>query len=271
MEQSPIENLPFYRIAEEKHLNILTTEDLTAMGNGESFQADPWGWNLSLHNLLQSFGDIFYQLPSEDRIKKIRNLSHRRTTIAFLKECESLLPKDFVFPQETASVEEIKSIFETEKDLFLKYPWSSSGRGIIRTHDLEWRHIEPWTRGGIRSQGSVIVEKTYRRKLDFATEWEIREDRSVKFLGLSVFQTSPRGKYLSNAKGSQDELEALVNEASPLWNHDVIGVLREGIEKVIAPDYTGLLGIDMLVTEAGEIHPCVEINLRHTMGMIGLI
>ena len=31
--------------------------------------------------------------------------------------------------------------------------------------------------------------------------------------------------------------------------------------------YVGPVGIDMLADKDGRVNPCVEINLRHTMGM----
>ena len=40
------------------------------------------------------------------------------------------------------------------------------------------------------------------------------------------------------------------------------------IQNVLTDGYEGPLGIDMLVTSQGIIHPCVEINLRNTMGSI---
>ena len=38
----------------------------------------------------------------------------------------------------------------------------------------------------------------------------------------------------------------------------------------MAPFYDGPLGIDMLVTSERNIHPCVEINLRDTMGRVAI-
>ena len=38
------------------------------------------------------------------------------------------------------------------------------------------------------------------------------------------------------------------------------------LNEVIAPHYEGLFGVDLLVTADGRINPCVEINLRRTMG-----
>ena len=40
-------------------------------------------------------------------------------------------------------------------------------------------------------------------------------------------------------------------------------------EQLRLPGYVGPFGIDMMVTKEG-LHPCVEINLRRTMGHVAL-
>ena len=49
----------------------------------------------------------------------------------------------------------------------------------------------------------------------------------------------------------------------------MIELQRDAIAEVVAPGYSGPLGIDMLATGDGRINPCVEMNLRMTMGMGG--
>ena len=52
----------------------------------------------------------------------------------------------------------------------------------------------------------------------------------------------------------------------------VIGQVLMAIDDLIAPHYDGYLGIDMMLywDENGKIaiNPCVELNLRMTMGMV---
>lgn len=209
-------------------------------------------------------------MPSEEDITNLRNLSHRRTTIAFFRELSSFLDPEIEIPQEITLAEDGISTFRLTHCLFFKAPWSSSGRGVMLTDDLEEKHVAPWLRGIIRRQGSVMMEKAYDRKLDFATEWVCR-DNKARFIGYSVFNVSRRGKYQSNRTGSQQELLNVIEGATDRWTPDIIGLQQKAIEKIIAPYYSGPLGIDMLVTDSGAINPCVEINLRHTMGMIELL
>ena len=39
----------------------------------------------------------------------------------------------------------------------------------------------------------------------------------------------------------------------------------------MAPWYEGPVGVDMLVTSDGNLHPCIEINWRMTMGMVAVL
>ena len=84
------------------------------------------------------------------------------------------------------------------------------------------------------------------------------------FLGVSVFEASGRGKYHRNIEAGQLSLWNMIGVLTP----EVIEKQRHALQSVIGSDYDGPLGIDMLVTSAGTLHPCVELNLRHTMGSI---
>ena len=92
-----------------------------------------------------------------------------------------------------------------------------------------------------------MMERAYIRRLDFATEWQCR-DGEASFLGYSVFNVSRRGKYQSNTTGTQDSLLDLIKSATPKWNPAITEKQKSVLEKLIAPFYSGPLGIDMLVT-----------------------
>lgn len=264
--------LPYHNLVVEKGLNVITMRKAAA--NSERFSGlhvTPWGWNASLRNtLLKAFGNSLAGIPGEEAIVRHKELSHRRTTIKLLEEMRSILAEEIKLPVELFSWERAIAAFNNERNLFFKAPWSSSGRGILLTDDLEERHVAPWVRGVIRSQGSVIMEKAYKRQLDFATEWICRHGEAI-FLGYSVFKVSRRGKYHGNVEGTQAELENMISCAAPAWNRGCLASQKEALEKLIAPQYDGPLGIDMLVTAGGAVNPCVEINLRHTMGMLHLL
>lgn len=266
-----IQDLEYYDLCVRKHIKILTTDEII---RDSEFYLDhklmPWGWNRNIRRVfLDLIGNNKY-IPNEQTITKIRNLSHRRNTIKFLEYFIPLLDNEIEMPKEFSSVEEAMCEYEMQDALYFKAPWSSSGRGIMLTDDLEKKHVFPWINGIIRRQGSVIAEKAYKRKLDFATEW-ILSSGKAQFLGYSIFKVSRRGKYHGNINASQQKLLSVIKENTTYWTDEMLDMQRETIENLIGSDYDGPLGIDMLITESGAINPCVEINLRLTMGMIGLI
>ena len=224
------------------------------------YVASPWGWNPQIACFLTANCPGLQGIPSTERIDRLRKLAHRSTTIAFLKEYGA---SEISLPLEFSDYDSATAYYHAHTAIFLKAPWSSSGRGVMRTDDLKPLHVEPWMRGIIRSQGSVMVEPIYDKTLDCATEWTIH-DGNATFLGVSVFEASGRGKYHRNINADQLTLWNMIGVMTP----EVIEKQRHALQSVIGSDYDGPLGIDMLVTTAGTLHPCVELNLRHTMGSI---
>ena len=106
------------------------------------------------------------------------------------------------------------------------------------------------------------------RIADFATEWRILSGEP-RYLGLSSFSTSNRGKYISNHALDQDEMMARFCAVSSVPLDEVVALQKEILRKVLA-GYEGLCGIDMLVERSGRLRPFVEVNLRRTMGMLHL-
>ena len=261
--------LPYYEQVALKRIELITWEQLEKAGKSRVFIPTPWGWDLPLWHKLESVSESLTTLPPRGKIELIRKLSHRRTTIEFLREYNRIASFKTELPREYTRTEEAIKEWQNGRTLFYKTPWSSSGRGIMFTEGLERKHIEPWLRGSIRSQGSVIAETAYCKKLDYASEWSITPEGNVEYLGLSLFETSPRGKYLRNHNLSQSEINERISESSSGWNKEIIKAQKSVLSTLIAPYYAGPLGIDMLTTQDGEIIPCIEINLRRTMGMTG--
>lgn len=263
--------LPYFDMAVRKRLDLITEARLAENKSLISgHKIIPWGWNKSVRQYFIDFLNDSRTLPSVNWINRHRELAHRRNTIPFLDEFKELTGAEITLPKEIFSVEEALENYSNLRNLYFKAPWSSSGRGILRTSDLEIKHVEPWVKGIIRQQGSVMMEKEYDRALDFATEWMYRNG-SAQFLGYSVFKTSPRGKYSENLKLSQSDMLEMIMNHSTDWNEDYLRIQKDTLEKWLGEDYEGPIGIDMLITKSGIINPCVEINLRHTMGMLNLL
>ena len=83
------------------------------------------------------------------------------------------------------------------------------------------------------------------------------------------------GVYSGNRLDTQERLEA---DLKKQFGEELIHLLKEAVgktlEAVIGKAYSGYIGVDMITyqTPSGEylIHPCIELNLRYTMGMLAI-
>ncbi len=260
---------------EKLGITLLTWEnigDFSALHN--DFILAPWGWNLSLVSKLIKAGVPKYLIPSQETIIQIRNLSHRRTASEFNKSFAQISAKNDILKPFAAieffNVNDALSFYEEYNNSFFKAPWSSSGRGILSCHDLELKHIEPWLRGIIKRQGSVMGETFFDKTIDFASEWICR-DGEAEFIGYSLFKTSSRGKFHKNIILPQEDLLDIILSSIPEYNTNVIDIQKNILDTMISKNYSGPLGIDMMGNKTGQIRPCVEINLRMTMGHAAIL
>lgn len=268
--EDKVKTNPLFKVIQNNHINLIRLSQLEASIN--SFTSiEPWGWNHTLRHILVDNGCPIDMIPSEEGIDEIRRLSHRRITIPFLKEMNTALPSlEVSLPEELTSEQQVKDFLAKNKHAYFKAPWSSSGRGVVSTNELIDDMIIQWTRGSIRKQGSVMAEQGVVRSLDFATEWMVNNG-NASFFGFSVFNTAVEGRYHGNLQESQQKLENIIVEKAGTQIYDVIENQKKIIDKLISPFYSGPLGIDMLIDKSGNINPCVEINLRKTMGMVSIL
>lgn len=270
----PLQDLAYHDLAVAKRLGIVTKAELDKPNYGfGKLRVEPWGWNMAMRRFVINHIGLTPGLPSEEEMVRLRELSHRRLTISFLEHVKlhsDAIEPEIEIPVEIRDPELAMKAYTSDRHRYFKTPWSSSGRGIMLTDDMEPQHVEPWVRGVIERQGSVMMEKAYKRRLDFASEW-ICKSGKAEFIGWSVFETSRRGKYHGQVKGSQSELIKLIDNTTHCNLHEIIEAQKDALETLVAGGYNGPAGIDMLVTDSGAVNPCVELNLRHTMGMIDLL
>ncbi len=224
----------------------------------KSASISPWGWNPALRNELVRAG-FDDDLPSKETLSLLRDLSHRRTSI----EINRILGHEG--GTECFSVEDAIFCISQFGKAVVKAPWSSSGRGVWMTNRLCPGETERIVKGVIATQKSVIIEREVNKQIDCATEW-ICTSGETNYVGMSLFTTDERGKYLGNIVRPQDEIRDMI----PAITEQVIEKQKEALDKIIAPYYSGPLGIDMMVSKTGNIVPCVEVNLRMTMGHVAL-
>ena len=269
LKKEELDALPYFHNLTAKSLKTIKESEIKDFKN-EIVKVKPWGWNVALRKKLIEAGLNEEILPSEEKIESLRELSHRRTAIRFRKRLNELSPW-IKQPEgvELLSLKEAREFKEKFNGAYFKAPWSSSGRGVINSSRLSDQRFSEWIKGCLHKQGSVIAEENRGRKADFASEWWL-EGRKAEFRGLSFFLTTPGGSYIKNLWLPQHEIERKIEETCKNWNNKILSIQKLILEEIIAPYYEGPAGIDMLSDNAGMLNACVEINLRYTMGFIGL-
>lgn len=235
----------------------------------------PWGWS---HNTCQQFinyGIDSSLLPDEEIITKIKELSHRRLTIKILQELTAKYPFiNIPLPFEARNDKEVLDFANKYKSIFIKSPWSSSGRGIFNASKMSATEICRQVNGIIRRQGSVLCEVALNKTKDFAMLF-YSDGEKVEYRGLSSFICAENGAYTGNIIASQENIEQSLNLFNTtLTLTDLANSLCDILTALITPFYNGYLGVDMMIYHNGnkhEIAPCVEVNLRMTMGIVAMI
>ena len=235
---------------------------------------DVWGWDGAIRWQLVKSGVMnVSDMPDDAMVEAIRRLSHREASISVLRALVEA--NDFTIGERIClhTVEEVRTYLEKNSHIVVKAPWSCSGRGVrYFDGDLD-RQDRGFVTNIIRQQGAIIVEPWYEKVVDFAMEFTADGQGKVIFEGLSLFETS-NGAYTGNLLLSEEEKLHLL---SSYIASEKLFVVKEQLLQLLACEtsqvYPGPLGVDMMVvrTDRGNLlHPCVEINLRRTMGHVAL-
>ncbi|MCM1450904.1 MAG: hypothetical protein NC102_01415 [Clostridium sp.] len=236
---------------------------------GLNVSPSPWGWSLSARKAFADDGFPLSSLPDDDRLAALRMLSHRRTASALASDLaadgiDGLLPAAV----EISTAEGLEGALRKTNELMLKMPWSSSGRGVLDCRKAGKDKALKFGLDSIRKQGCVMAERAFSRVLDFAKLFECRNGE-CECVGTSVFKADGRGAYIGNVLANENERRRIVADKTDAGALDTVTKsLRKAIEKRIAPFYDGVLGVDMLVDDSGRLAPCIELNLRRTMGHV---
>ena len=238
----------------------------------------PWGWNLDLRGRLLNACVPTADLPMRDQLLTVQELSHRRTTILIHKLLAEVTGTTFSpLPVEAHSVDEVRHFNAAYPQCYIKAPWSGSGKGIYRVLDADSRNFAIWTQGVINRQGSIMCEQPLDKVMDFAMEFRCQAG-TAHFAGYSVFFNDSHCSYDSGIIAGQDELERIITSRlgqSANYLHMISAALSKILTGIVAPHYEGYLGIDMMIyrDRCGtlQLNPCVEMNLRMTMGMVSAI
>ena len=232
-----------------------------------------WGWDKALKAQLKRKGCDPSLLPSDAYLEHIRQLSHRCTSARLLPllQMEGTVGESY----ECTKPEEVEALLQKYGQVVMKAPWSSSGRGVrfcdaARLVDSEKLIVNNWLRNVISRQGSIMVEPYYNKIKDFGMEFSADGQGHIRYEGLSLFHTV-NGAYVGNILATERSKQEMLSRYIPV---DFIGCIQEKIISCLdLGDYAGPFGVDMMIVKSPSgflLHPCVEINLRRTMGHVAL-
>lgn len=236
----------------------------------------PWGWDKRVRAELIDNGVDKSMLPTDEELLAIRELSGRSLTVDVLGCLRSGIEK-VTCGTATAclTMEEVEKAVSTYRNVVAKAPWSSSGRGIRYVTDLSDTAKRSWISKIISRQGYVMIEPYYNKVCDFAVEFLACPDDTVKCCGLSVFHTL-NSQYTGNVVASEEDKRMRLGRYVDMELLDkVVSSIESCMSVRLKDKYTGPFGVDMMAVadqQSGKLflHPCVEVNLRNTMGHVAL-
>lgn len=262
---------------------------LDALNNNLQLNAlVPWGWSPAEHRLLEPYkafcsqdfkkqGNAVWKAEHKDLYSRNMALNLLLDFIETTKNKEQFISEDYL-PQACTSIAEVEQLMQKWKNLVVKAPWSSSGRGMIVLCKNDFHQTyKKWINGVIKSQGYAMVEPLLNKVCDLSFHFEIKEKQEIKYLGQASFSTTEGGQYIGN------NVQALPNnlpaEAYNFLCAENLIEIQNGLQSAllkseIYKNYTGVLGIDVLLYSTADrklkFQPCLEINLRQNMGTVAL-
>ncbi|MDR2087234.1 MAG: hypothetical protein LBP72_08675 [Dysgonamonadaceae bacterium] len=220
--------------------------------------------------------NLHFQTPAGS--EEYREAAGRRTSqkaLALLIDEIPEIEKD-ILPQFFSTIDEIERyLLRSNEKQVVKSPFSSSGRGLVWLPPGKIAQSERQIISGmLKKQSSVSIEKALDKQMDFSMHFENTPEGETQFIGYSVFQTNGKGVYEKSLLARQEDLEkriaGFIDKALLLR---VRKALNDFIHRLYIPHYTGNIGVDMLIYRSGntyKLHPCVEINMRKSMGYLAI-
>lgn len=237
----------------------------------------PWGWDIAMRQNIRRIGiPLSCFLPDNVRLNRIRRTSHRAWASSHLLPSLQITGETVGVAEEAHSIEDVRSFLAETHKIVLKAPWSSSGRGIryvISQEDVT-PQLNGWINNVIGRQGSVMMEPYYNKVADFGMEFTSDGKGNVRYEGLSLFDTV-NGAYTGNLIADEGyKTGQMSHYIQPMLLEEIKRQAVAILSKSLNGTYAGPLGIDMMIVNTGNklaVHPCVELNLRMTMGHVAIL
>lgn len=230
----------------------------------------PWGWSGTIKRRLVKCGVSPLLLPSDPWLSRVRELAHRRSSVAMhqfiQRRCQLPMAP---MPIEYSNLDDVLRFAANRPGCYIKMPWSGSGQGIYHATNPHTLEFERWCRGALKRQRSLLCEEGQNRIMDFAMEFECNHGQS-SFVGFSVFGSDFHSQYSHGIVAHEGDLLRMIEDKFPSFR-ELAPIVSDAVSHLFAPHYQGYLGIDMLLylhDGMVRINPCVEVNLRATMGLV---
>jgi hypothetical protein len=242
-------------------------------------EASPWGLSPQSIRMFNEIRQAGAPVQAPVWKEAYSRLTGRVTAAGCLEKIKQSLP-GLSFPDTPrfcTTLTEVEQYMASFPPPFvLKTPFSSSGRGLLwvqgrKLTDKEKARIS----GAVARQGSVSIECGLDKEKDFAMEFFINPQGHVAYKGLSLFETAEGGAYNGNRLERQESLgKQLTGLAGSPPYPAIRTAVTNALQETYAGVYSGYLGVDMMIYKTpnggSAVHPCVEINMRYTMGMVAV-
>ncbi|PWD98764.1 ATP-grasp domain-containing protein [Marinilabilia rubra] len=265
-------------------------EDINNEGINELWP-EPWGWSPAVYRSFKPFNDFidssWQTHPFNKWDENHKQLLSRETGYELLKTIKNIKtasPGDFdlIFLPEAPMVidheADLSKILESmAPPAVIKTPFSASGRGLYRIRNSQDNpEKSPWVKGMLKRQGKVYIEKMLCKVQDVSFQFMLSE-KEINYCGHNFFYADPSGQFAGCAIGEpvinsqiladKTVLETAIEQASTL--------LGRGLKKMnLSHNYWGPAGVDGIFFKHSDgrllLQPCLEINLRHNMGMANI-
>jgi len=260
---------------EAENIHFVSTKNITKLLKDNVINAiAPWGWDRSIAFELQKMG---LQIPyNSQQLDELRRVSSRQWSADHLvSPLQQLDDRIFCGAHYYNNADEALECLRRELPCVAKAPWSSSGRGVRFFRQPS--HISQqssWVRSVVSAQGGILVEPFCDNKIaDFGMEFTALPHGGVRYDGLSLF-SADHGQYTGNLVASETTKRQWLSQ----WMDDrlldaVSAHLCDELTRLLPPFYAGPLGVDMLLFRREDrvwLNPCIELNLRNTMGHVAL-
>jgi hypothetical protein len=217
-------------------------------------QIESWGPSQCIAKWAKKRG-LTYHMPPWDAVKTVNSKAFS------FQQTKPLPGGELIFSYS----ELLKWIQKVEGPKVLKTCFGLSGQGHLFLPGAEEK-IKAFAEKEFQEARPIIAEPWVMRKLDFSTQWIIKQDQSILYVGSTLLQSDAKGRYSGTIIGDEEKIFGSYFSKLEQHKEDALHALKT----MAALHFYGNVGIDAMIWGSDVLHPIVEINARKTMGWTSL-